>query len=174
MPESIEDILASLTPFLISELRALGCAAPSPERDDLLQEIRLRIWQVLRQNQGKEIIFFNAYVKKVVLSVFINEGQKTSREKKIFDAAKTDESRIDGYGRPRPGTTDMLKEVVREALESVGAAKRRVLELRLEGFSFEEIARLHSWSLRRAQSTYYRGIAELKDKLGKRGIDYED
>jgi len=173
MPESIEHLLDSLTPFLISELRALGYGPPSPERDDLLQEIRLRIWQAARERGGK-IIFFNAYVKKVILSVFINEGRKITREKRLFDAAKREEDRAEGDRRDRPGAASMLRETFFESLEGLGADKRRVLELRLEGFSFDEIARLNSWSLRKAQSTYYRGIADLKDKLAKRGIHDED
>jgi len=48
MPESIERILEALAPLLKSELSILGYYAHSADRDDLLQEIRLRIWKAFR------------------------------------------------------------------------------------------------------------------------------
>lgn len=173
IPESFDSFLDSLTPFLLSELRALGYVAPSPERDDLLQEIRIRIWQALRGRKG-EINFFNAYVKRVVLSVFINAGRKISRERKVFDPSGCDERRPGKRRQDRVESNDMLKDILADALQSLGRDKRRVVELRFEGFSFAEIAQLNSWSLRKAQSAYYRGIADLRDSLAKRGIHYED
>jgi RNA polymerase sigma factor (sigma-70 family) len=173
MPDNIESILEALAPLLISELRALGYTASSADRDDLLQEIRVRIWKVLRDREG-EIFFFDAYVKKIVLSIFIREVKKRARERRLINAAGTDGDLIRGGRGHQAGSGDRLKETVIESLGTLGAAKRRALELRFEGYTFAEIARLNHWSLRKACGIYYRGIAELKDRLAKRGIHDED
>lgn len=173
MPDNIESILEALAPFLISELRALGYTTSSPDRDDLLQEIRVRIWRVLKDHDG-EIKFLDAYVKKIVLSVFIGEVKKRRRERRLVDAAGNNRDLTRGNRRNRPGAGDMLEETVIESLGNLGAVKRRVIELRFEGFTFVEIAEINRWSLRKACGIYYRGIAELKDRLAKKGIHYED
>ncbi len=173
MAEYIDSILEALAPLLISELRALGYTASSPERDDLLQEIRVRIWKALRDREGK-IIFLNAYVKKTVFSVFINEVKRLDRERRLIDAAGNDWDVIKRRGGDRAGSGDTLRQTVIESLETIGAAKRRAIELRFEGYTFVEIAALNRWPLRKACEVYYRGIAELKDRLAKRGIHDED
>ena len=63
MQESIELILEALAPHLRSELDGLGYPTLSPEREDLIQEIRIRIWKALKDREGG-IKYFNAYVKK--------------------------------------------------------------------------------------------------------------
>jgi len=173
MPENIDSILEALAPFLISELRALGYSSSSPERDDLLQEIRVRIWKALRDREGK-INFFNAYVKKIVFSVFINEVNKLARERRLIDAAGNDRDVIKGTEGDHAGSGNTLRQTIIESLETLGAAKRRAIELRFEGYTFVEIAALNRWSIRKAWGVYYQGIAELKDRLAKGGIHYED
>ena len=168
MPENIDSILEALAPLLISELRALGYTASSPDRDDLLQEIRVRIWKALRDREG-EIIFFNAYVKKIVLSVFINEVKRLARERRLIDAAGNDRDMKKGREGDHAGSGETLRQTVVESLETIGAAKRRAIELRFEGYTFVEIAALNRWSVRKACAVYYQGIAELKDRLAKRG-----
>ena len=174
MPESIERILEALAPHLRSELNGLGYSTHSPDRDDLLQEIRIRIWKALKDREG-EIQYLNAYVKKVVFSVFINEVNRLRRERQLISVAEDRQH----YGRRRRrriarDRTTPLRDIIVESLTALGGTKRRVIELRLEGFTLAEIARLNHWSLSKACNDYYRGIKELKNRLAKRGIHYED
>jgi DNA-directed RNA polymerase specialized sigma24 family protein len=170
MREDIEGALERLTPVLVSELRALGCPLSSADTEDLLQEVRLRIFAALR-DRGEKIIFLDAYAKKVVLSVFINGIHRRCRERGLLKAAG---SSIRDLGTGREDFSgSLLASEVRDALRSLGAAKRRTIELRLEGFTFAEIARLNGWSLRKACGVYYRGLAEVRARLAERGIRYE-
>jgi RNA polymerase sigma factor (sigma-70 family) len=169
MTEEIDRALEALMPVLVSELKALGCPLSSADTDDLLQEARIRIWQALR-NRDKRIFFLDAYAKRVVLSVFINGIQKRCRERGLIEAA--------GTGICDPGTGRELSKnsaagEVKKALRSLGAAKRQTIELRLEGFTFAEIAHLNRWSTRKAQGVYQRGIKELRALLAERGIRHE-
>jgi DNA-directed RNA polymerase specialized sigma24 family protein len=170
MKEDIEGALETLTPVLVSELRVLGCPLSSADTEDLLQEARLRIFAAL-STRGKKIFFLDAYAKKVVLSVFINGIHKRRREIGLIKAAGNS---IRDLGTGREGSSRSLPaSEVRDALRSLGAAKRRTIELRLEGFTFAEIARLNGWSLRKACGVYYRGLAEVRARLAERGIRYE-
>jgi DNA-directed RNA polymerase specialized sigma24 family protein len=42
------------------------------------------------------------------------------------------------------------------------------------GLTFKEIAKLKNWGKSKTNNLYYRGIAELKNKLREKGIYYED
>jgi RNA polymerase sigma factor (sigma-70 family) len=172
MPESIERILEALAPLLKSELSILGYSAHSTDRDDLLQEIRLRIWKAIRDKHG-ELEFLNAYIKRVVFSVFINEVNRLRQEKEMLCVAENEHG-LGGEGlTDRPGLDSPLKQTVIESLEALGDTKQRVIRLRLQGFTFAEIALLQRWSLRKVCSLYYRGIREIKKQLSEKGVRCE-
>jgi RNA polymerase sigma factor (sigma-70 family) len=173
MPESIERIVEALAPLLNSELNILGHSAQSTDRDDLLQEIQLRIWKALRDKNG-EIEFMSAYVKKVVFSVFINEVNRIRREKELISVV-SHQYRLENPGEAVcPGPDDDMRQKVIDSLAELGKTKQRVIRLRLLGFTFAEIGLINQWPLRKVCSLYYRGIGELKNKLNARGIQYED
>ena len=173
MPESIEDILEAIAPHLTAELNILGYTGRSPDRDDLLQEIRIRIWKALKDREG-EIQYLNAYVKKVVFSVFINEANRLRRERQLISAVENRQHLENESKENCTGPDDALREIIVESLTALGGTKRRVIELRLEGFTLAEIAQLNHWSLSKTCNDYYRGIKELKNRLAERGIRYED
>jgi RNA polymerase sigma-70 factor (ECF subfamily) len=173
MQNSIERILEALAPHLRSELNGLGYSSHSPDSDDLLQEIRIKIWKALKDREG-EIQYLNAYVKKVVFSVFINEVNRLRRERQLISVAEDRQHMGNEVNGNCAGSDDPLREIIVESLTALGGTKRRVIELRLEGFTLVEIAQLNHWSLSKACNDYYRGIKELKKKLAERGICYED
>ena len=173
MRESIEGILEAIAPHLRSELNILGFSAHSPDRDDLLQEISIRVWKALKAKEG-EIQYLDAYIKKVVFSVFINEANRLRRERQLISAVKSEQQLANENKENALGSDNALREKIIESLSVLGGTKRRVIELRLEGFTLADIARFNHWSLSKACNDYYRGIKELKKGLAKRGIRYED
>lgn len=173
MTNEIDCALKALMPVLVSELRALGCPLSSPDAEDLLQEARIRIWQALR-DRGDKILFIDAYAKRVVLSVFINEFHDLCRQRGLIEAAGRHGGPIRTPGTCREFPEGLLGNEVGETMRRLGEAKRRAIELRLEGFTFAEIAHLNGWSTRKAHGVYYRGIKELRGLLAKRGIRHED
>ena len=173
MPESIERILEALAPHLRSELNGLGYSAHSPDGDELIQDILIRIWKALKDREG-EIQYLDAYVKKVVFSVFINEVNRLRRERQLISVAEN-RQHLENEGKGDCAESDdSLRKIIVESLTALGGAKRRVIELRLEGFTLAEIAQLNDWSMAKTCNDYYRGIKELKSSLAKRGICYED
>jgi RNA polymerase sigma factor (sigma-70 family) len=171
--DGIEKLVGDLSSYLVSKLNSLGYQRHGIERDDLLQEINIRIWKVYKDN-GHNIRYFNAYLKRIVHSVFINEINKVNKENKVLAIGRESlnlTSCTNGYG----STADLsLKDALVESLDNLNELKQRVIKLRLEGFTFSEIARLNQWSLRKTHGIFYSGLKELKHKLGGKGIHYED
>jgi RNA polymerase sigma factor (sigma-70 family) len=171
--EGLEKIVADLSSFLASKLHSLECEKHGIDEDDLLQEIRIRIWKSYKNNL-QEIRYFNAYLHKIVYSVFINEINRINKENRALVKSGMYLESFDGADGVGLAADHTLTNLVVESIESLNETKQQVIKLRLEGFSFDEIARLHRWSYRKTYSTFYRGIKELKRKLGEKGIHYED
>jgi RNA polymerase sigma factor (sigma-70 family) len=171
--EGLEKIVADLSSFLASKLHSLGCERHGIDEDDLLQEIRIRIWKSYKNNL-QDIRYFNAYLHKIVYSVFINEINRIHKENHVLVSGATYLEPCDDANGTGLDSDHSLTSLVVKSIEGLNETKQQVIKLRLEGFSFDEIARLNRWSYRKTCSIFYRGIKELKRKLGEKGIHYED
>lgn len=171
--EGIEKLVGDLSSYLISKLNSLGYQRHGIERDDLLQEIHIRIWKAYKDH-GHNIRYFNAYLKKIINSVFINEINKINKESKAL-AMGGESLNPTSCTNSHGSAADLsLKDALVESLDDLSELKQRVIKLRLEGFTFSEIAQLNQWSLRKTHGIFYSGLKDLKHKLGDKGIRYED
>ncbi len=171
--DGIEQLITGLSSYLVSKLNSLGYQSYGIERDDLLQEINIRIWK-LYKDDGRNIRYFDAYLKKIVYSVFINEINRFNKENKALRMSEGIFDPPNGADDRGPAADLSLKGLVVESLDDLNELKKRVIKLRLEGFTFSEIAQLNQWSVRKTHGIFYSGIKDLKHRLGEKGIQYED
>ncbi len=171
--DGIEQRIIDLSSYLISKLNSLGYQRYGIERDDLLQEIHIRIWKALKDD-NHNIHYINAYLKKIVNSVFINEINRINKENKALMMGEEGFDAPNGANGRDPAADLSLKGPLVESLDDLNEPKQRVIKLRLEGFTFGEIAQLNQWSVRKTHGIFYSGIKDLKHKLGEKGIHYED
>lgn len=171
--DGIEKLVGDLSSYLVSKLNSLGYQRHGIERDDLLQEIHIRIWKAYKDD-GHNIRYFNAYLKKIVHSVFINEINRINKENKALVMGGESLNPTNGSNGHGPGADLSLKNVLADSLDDLNEPKQRVIKLRLEGFTFGEIAQLNQWSVRKTHGIFYSGLKDLKYKLGEKGIHYED
>lgn len=169
----MEDILRGLSSRIASTLGSLGYQYHGLDRDDLVQEVYIKVWKAIRDN-GHEIRYLDAYIHRVVYSVFVDEINRINKEKEALNVCGA----LSKPGNGRKGPTAVDDEIVRDALlgsiDCLNKSKRKVIKLRLQGFTLAEIARLNRWPYRKTCSVFYRGLQELKDRLTKKGIAYED
>jgi DNA-directed RNA polymerase specialized sigma24 family protein len=169
----MEKLVRDLSSHLASTLGSLGYQRHGLDKDDLLQEIHIRIWKSLRDS-NHNIQYFNAYLRKIVYSVFINEINRIKKENEVLE---TGGPRLIPYrGSNGCGTHGdvYLKNALVASIDGLKESKQRVMKLRLQGFTLDEIAQLNRWSYRKTCSLFYRGLKELKRKLQEKGIRYED
>jgi len=173
MSDSFEEIFETLSPRLSAQLDALGFQGCAAEREDLLQEIRIRIWKTFK-NGRRGISNVNAYIKKIVYSVFINEMSRQKRDRQLVCLAG--EAFISHTNNCSEGFFIHALQIdeIRNCIRALRPATRRVVELSLEGMKLAEIARLYEWSYRTTCLRYYRGVKELKRRLRVKGIQCED
>jgi RNA polymerase sigma-70 factor (ECF subfamily) len=63
-----------------------------------------------------------------------------------------------------------LAAAVGQAVETLTPSRRPVVRMFLSGYEREEIARLMGWSEAKTRNLLYRGLADLRTALAKRGI----
>jgi RNA polymerase sigma factor (sigma-70 family) len=154
--------------FKISKFRYLTYGI---ERDDLLQDIYLKIWKYYEKND-KDISLSRSYIDTIINSVLINSIKKSKNEIKALNRLKLDiqESPV----QENTSQLNLLNELLLDFLNEIKAPSKTVISLRLVGFTLAEIAKLQSWGQSKTNNLYYRGIDELKKKLKAKGILYED
>jgi RNA polymerase sigma factor (sigma-70 family) len=171
--DGIEKLVGDFSAFLVSRLNTLGCQRYGIDRDDLLQEIHIRLWKACTNGHG-DVRNVKAYLRKIVQSVFINEINRINRESRALEWGAAYLAPRGGGNGHDPAKDQALAGILVDSLGRLKSSKQQVIRLRLEGFSFDEIARLHNWSYRKTCNMFYRGLKDLKRELGERGIAYED
>ena len=86
------------------------------------------------------------------------------------------ESIHDLYDTAELGTTDSVNEVtelIRELLSDESALTRDVVHMRIEGYSYYEIATKHNISENSARVVYFRAKSKIRKFLEKEGFHYE-
>ena len=86
------------------------------------------------------------------------------------------ESIHDLYDTAELGTSDSVNEVtelIRELLSDESALTRDVVRMRLDGYSYHEIALRHKISENSARVVYFRAKSKIRKYLEKEGFHYE-
>lgn len=86
------------------------------------------------------------------------------------------ESIHDLYDTAELGTTDSVNEVtelIQELLSDESALTRDVVRMRLDGYSYHEIALRHKISENSARVVYFRTKSKIRKYLEKEGFHYE-
>ena len=86
------------------------------------------------------------------------------------------ESIHDLYDTAELGTTDSVNEVtelIRQLLSGESALTRDVVNMRIEGYSYYEIATKHKISENSARVVYFRAKSKIRKFLEKEGFHYE-
>ena len=86
------------------------------------------------------------------------------------------ESIHDLYDTAELGTTDSVNEVtelIQQLLSDESALTRDVVRMRLDGYSYHEIATKHKISENSARVVYFRAKSKIRKYLEKEGFHYE-
>jgi RNA polymerase sigma factor (sigma-70 family) len=171
--EIVEKLIKDFTADIFAKLRAFNYQKYGIDRDDLLQEIHIKLWKAYKNE--KNIKNFRSYIKKIVRSVAVDRIQESRREIETQrrQGRESPETQI-GHRQRSKAECDILKDAVLRSLKELKESRRKVLSLILLDFSLEEIGELLKSKRGKILSLYYRGLKDLKKRLKKGGIFYED
>ena len=127
--------------------------------------------EITRRSEGSRELGAS-YLWRVGHSAVIDEIRKHRRRGETpLDDQGAEVDPID----PSPDPEDMAAAVslgrgIIDCLGSIAAARRQAVTLHLQGHQVPEIARLLGWKVKRAENLVYRGLADLRLCLRRKGL----
>ncbi len=162
--EVFEELGRSVRSVLVSRFPGLSV----PEREDIEQDVRLKLWKILAS--GKKIRNFRSYAWRVVFTTALDLIDERGRWTPLDD--DRDRAREDvGDTAPSPADaweTRELQRRVREAVDGLAPRRRTVLRMHLDGRDLDETARALGWSRHQVRHLLYRGIDDLRRRMAGR------
>jgi RNA polymerase sigma-70 factor (ECF subfamily) len=163
---SWEEALGSFERLLSSVLARLCPREPASKLSDIRQDARLRLWRALQGE--REIRNTTSYMYRVAVSATLDalRSAKGLREEVL------DGDGAAGSGEPQASPEELADRRERtgqvlRALAALPERKRRCVGLHLQGMTTTEIAELLGWSEAKARNLLYRGLHELRERLGE-------
>jgi RNA polymerase sigma-70 factor (ECF subfamily) len=162
--KEFEKLLSTYGTFLQALVRKYNLDRFGLEADDLLQEVRLKIWKLV--NDEKKLLHPASYLRKMVDSVVIDQIRRLRKEEELFLSEK---QRLISELDPDPPVYDcsalFLREKILEALDRLMDTRKMVVKLYLLNMSLKEIASYLNFSEDKTRNLLYRGLTDLKNIL---------
>jgi RNA polymerase sigma-70 factor (ECF subfamily) len=142
--------------------------------DEVFQEVRIRVWNAVGSSE-KIAELPASYVYRTAESAavdFVRRGQARRADvtEPIERPSTGDHT---GLHSPEPLGDRELGDLIELALADLAVSRRGVVRMYLEGYSAGEIGELLGWTEAKARNLVYRGLADLREALGRRGVGPE-
>ncbi|HXE56949.1 MAG TPA: sigma-70 family RNA polymerase sigma factor [Gemmatimonadales bacterium] len=138
--------------------------------DEVMQEVRLRLWRARGTAEGLERIG-SSYVYRTAVSAALDLLRR--RRTRQSSAEPLDEVAAAATAGRDPAEELESSELAREVervIETIPASRRPVVRMHLAGYPREEIAEMMGWTEAKTRNLLYRGLADLRAGLIERGI----
>lgn len=146
------------------------------DADDIEQEVRIKLWKMLESD--KSLDFPASYIQKVVATTVIDALRRA--EVRQADSLDPDVEPVLDPSYSGPMQPDRRADhgdwgaLLLRCIAELPLRRRMPVQLALQGFKADEIARLTGCSVAAAQQLSYRGIEDLKIRLKELGADVID
>jgi RNA polymerase sigma factor (sigma-70 family) len=159
-------------------VRRVGLKHRLPEADleDVLQEVRIRLWRGRSRPQSEQIERVSAsYVYRVAVSATVDllRRRRARGADQTVALDETEELVADHSDPARSVEESELSAQLVRAIEAITPSRRPVLRMYLAGYSREEVAKVMGWSEAKTRNLLYRGLADLRERLKEMGITWE-
>ncbi len=172
--QGIRDSHADLEKIRETLLVAVSQTCPAwlaADAEDIVQEAMIKVLRIIGQDEEKSRLS-SSYLWRVAYSATIDEIRRRRRRREV---AMDDEVLAAQSGAPGPSPEQValgggIGQAIRGCLATLAPARRKAVTLRLLGHSIPEVASLLGWNGKRAENLTYRGLADLRRCLERRGI----
>lgn len=164
----LNQLLDTYTGQVRMQLRRLAPQLKAADSDDLVQEVRIRLWQVLKSERNLEQPA--SYIRKVVLTTTID----ALRRAKVRGDGETHLSWDALLLQSVPGQDVELGEqasrwqqvqALETRLKTLDPEAARAMRLHLLGCTTEEIGKTLDWTEAKARNLVYRTLKQLQTEL---------
>jgi RNA polymerase sigma factor (sigma-70 family) len=143
--------------------------ATPQEREDIEQEVKAKIWKIA--SSGKKVRNLRSYLWKVVYTTTLDVLGERLNMISLEDWSAGDRGellqKMDLDSPAEVVERHEMERILDSAIESLPRKRRIVLRLYLAEMSIDEMADFLGWSRDKVAHLLYRGIDELKAKIGR-------
>jgi RNA polymerase sigma factor (sigma-70 family) len=138
------------------------------EREDVEQEIKLKLWAMIRR--GKNIRNLKSYIGRMVYTTALDVIAQRRLHISLDDLTmETLTEALTDKAAPGPqalAERGQMRDRIRAAVDGLPERRRAVLRLHLTGAGIDQMAGRLGWTSHRVRHLLYRGLGEVKRKLG--------
>ena len=162
LSKQIERVVGRTAALVRSQASCHGLAGS--EVDELLQDVRIRLWRALRTADAIAVIP-DSYVYRTARSGALDmiRRRRWEREEPLEAAVAAAAHSSPDAGRV--GTRQVIDAAVDRLIDS----RRTVVRMYLAGYRMSEIAETLGWSSHRTRNLLYRGLRDLRNGLTAAG-----
>lgn len=158
-------------------VRAVARICPSwlsGQRDDLVQAAVMRVMQIVekRAPEGEGNPFLaSSYLYKVAHSALVDEIRRVRRRREAdLEDEEVAPAAIMRQDPERIAASREIGRAVQHCLSAMSRDRRLAVTLYLQGHSVPEAARVLDWPAKRTENHVYRGLADLRECLMRKGM----
>ena len=144
------------------------------DRDDLVQEVRVRLWRALERERIEALPASYLYRTATSAALDLIRRRRTMREDSLddVDPAGLRFAATAADPEQRAQLSDLALGIER-AIETIPESRRPVVRMYLAGYGSAEIGELMGWTEAKARNLLYRGLADLRQRLEEAGVTPE-
>lgn len=131
-----------------------GCGGESERCKDLVQDVYLALWSDFSNLREKENIKLEKAWVWWHTRTQISHHERKRKEEPIPDGYE--EADVEAL------LSEERREIMEEIMASLGAREREVVEMRLEGYDYQEIGKQKGTTAAGAKQTMYRAMEKMK------------
>ena len=141
------------------------------DRDDLVQEVRVRLWRALEVERIEALPASYLYRTATSAALDLIRRRRTMREDSLddVDPAGLRFAATAADPEQRAQLSDLALRIER-AIETIPESRRPVVRMYLAGYGSAEIGELMGWTEAKARNLLYRGLADLRQRLEEAGV----
>jgi RNA polymerase sigma-70 factor (ECF subfamily) len=163
---------AELRAQLVFAVRRLCPAWMADDAEDFVQESLVRLIQRTERLDGT-LVVSPAYLKKVAYCAIVDEMRRRQRSlghPSSGSGQESDDVADESQDLPNLQDAAFIGSAITQCLAHQIADRRRAVTLHLLGHTVPEAARILGCKAKRVENLVYRGLAQLRECLARRGL----
>lgn len=142
------------------------------QAEDIAQEVLLKLHRSREKSAGKKS-FSSMYLEKAVCGAIVDEIRRACRRKEepVAEGPQWEPAAPGGADPEQSTSSAEIARGILDCLARLVPARRLAVTLYLHGCSVPEVAARRGWTLAKAESLVYRGRADLRACLKRKGLE---
>ena len=170
-PEDGDVDVAGLRAILSAAVARICPSWLADRADDLIQTALIKVLEICRKREGTAA-FTSLYLRRTAYCALVDEIRRLRRRREVPIEAETEEQFLPSE-RPDPERAAAGREAgraIRGCLAVMIRPRRLAVTLYLQGHGTAAVGNLLGWAPKKAENLIYRGLADLRECLAKKGI----